>query len=42
MRELLGDGIATQDELQQIPSGIATAQRAKIAWESFTDDHRDD
>jgi hypothetical protein len=42
VRELLGDGIATQDELQQIPSGIATAQRAKIAWESFTDDHRDD
>ena len=42
VRELLGNGIATQDELQQIPPGIATAQRAKIAWESFTEDHRDD
>jgi len=42
VRELLGDGIATQDELQQIPSGIVAAQCAKIAWESFTEDHRDD
>jgi len=42
VRELLGDGIATQDELQQIPSGIVAAQCAKIAWESFTEDHRND
>jgi len=42
VRELLGNEMATQDELQQISTGIFAAQRAKIAWESFTDDHRDD
>jgi hypothetical protein len=42
VRELLGNEMATQDELQQISTGIFAAQRAKIAWESFTEDHRDD
>ena len=49
VRELLGNEMATQDELQQISTGIfdahgakVEAQRAKSAWESFTEDHRDD
>ena len=48
VRELLGNAIATQDELQQISTGIFAAhraqfdaQRAKVEWESFTEDHRD-
>jgi hypothetical protein len=39
MRELLGNAMATQDELQQIPSGIAAAQRAKVEWESYVEGH---
>ena len=49
VRELLGNAMATQDELQQISTGIGAAhraqfdaQRAKVEWESFTEDHRDD
>jgi hypothetical protein len=42
VRELLGDGMATQDELQQIPPAVIAAQQAKSAWASFTEDHRDD
>ena len=49
VRELLGNEMATQDELQQISTGIFDAhgaqfdaQRAKVEWESFTEDHRDD
>jgi hypothetical protein len=42
VRELLGNEMATQDELQQISTGIFAAHRAKIAWESFMEDHRDD
>jgi hypothetical protein len=42
VRELLGNEMATQDELQQISTGIFAAQRAKVDWESFTEDHRDD
>ena len=42
VRELLGNEMATQDELQQISTGIFAAQRAKMKWESFTEAHRDD
>ena len=42
VRELLGNEMATQDELQQISTGIFAAHRAKVDWESFTEDHRDD
>ena len=46
VRELLGNEMATQDELQQISTGIfaahgakVEAQRAKIAWESYVEGH---
>jgi hypothetical protein len=39
VRELLGNAMATQDELQQISSGIPAAQRAKVEWESYVEGH---
>jgi hypothetical protein len=42
VRELLGNEMATQDELQQISTGIFAAHGAKVKWDSFTEDHRDD
>jgi len=39
VRELLGDGMATQDELQQISTGIFAAHRAKVKWESWVEGH---
>jgi hypothetical protein len=39
VRELLGNAMATQDELQQISTGIFAAQRAKVAWESYVEGH---
>jgi hypothetical protein len=42
VRELPGNEMSTQDELQQISTGIFAAHRAKVDWESFTEDHRDD
>ena len=42
VRELLGNEMATQDEMQQISTGIFAAHGAKVKWESFTKEHRDD
>ena len=42
VRELLGNEMATQDELQQISTGIFAAHGAKVKWESWVEDHRDD
>jgi hypothetical protein len=39
VRELLGNAMATQDELQQISTGIGAAHRAKMAWESYVEGH---
>lgn len=39
VRELLGNGIATQDELQQISTGIGAAQRVQLDWESYVEGH---
>jgi hypothetical protein len=42
VRELLGNEMATQDELQQISTAIFAAHGAKVKWESWVEDHRDD
>ena len=42
VRELLGNAMATQDELQQISTGIFAAHGAKVKWESWVEHHRDD
>jgi hypothetical protein len=39
VRELLGNAMATQDELQQISTGIFAAHGAKVAWESYVEGH---
>jgi hypothetical protein len=39
VRELLGNAMATQDELQQISTGIFAAHRAKVDWESYVEGH---
>ena len=39
VRELLGNAMATQDELQQISTGIFAARRAQAAWESYVEGH---
>jgi len=39
VRELLGNATATQDELQQISTGIGAAQRTKVDWESYVEGH---
>jgi hypothetical protein len=39
VRELLGNAMATQDELQQISTGIGAAHRAKVEWESYVEGH---
>jgi hypothetical protein len=39
VRELLGNAVATQDELQQISAGIGAAHRAKVDWESYVEGH---
>jgi hypothetical protein len=39
VRELLGNEMATQDELQQISAGIGAAHRAKVDWESYVEGH---
>jgi hypothetical protein len=39
VRELLGNAVATQDELQQISTGIFAAHRAKVDWESYVEGH---
>jgi hypothetical protein len=42
VRELQGNAMATQEELQQISTGIFAAEGAKVKWESWVEDHRDD
>jgi hypothetical protein len=42
VRELLDNAMATQDELQQISTGISAARRVQVDWESYVEDHRDD
>ena len=39
VRELLGNAMATQDELQQISTGIFAAHGAKVEWESYVEGH---
>lgn len=39
VREVLGNAMATQDELQQISTGIGHAQRAKVDWASYVEGH---
>jgi hypothetical protein len=39
VRELLGNEMATQDELQQISTGIFAAHGAKVKWESWVEGH---
>jgi hypothetical protein len=39
VRELLGNAMATQDELQQISTGIGAAHRVQLDWESYVEGH---
>jgi hypothetical protein len=39
VRELLGNAVATQDELQQISTGIGAARHAQLDWESYVEGH---
>jgi hypothetical protein len=39
VRELLGNAMAMQDELQQISTGIGAAHRVQVEWESYVEGH---